>query len=85
MKFPGPTRPQGEIPWGYSPRDLLSWRSRTSSDNDAGHDVEAEVDGERNEDAGLFFARREVRLSGVNVWAVLLDEDGPRLSGHGTV
>ena len=52
---------------------------------DAGHDVEAEVDGERNEDAGLFFARREVRLSGVHVWALLLDEDGTRLSGHGAV
>ena len=51
----------------------------------AGHDGEAEADGERDEDAGLPPAGGEVRLSGVHVRSVLLAEDGTRLSGHGSV
>ena len=44
-----------------------------------GDDVEAEADGERSEDAGLLSAGREVRLSGVHVRAMLLDEERPGL------
>ena len=58
-------------------------RARRSPGRDAGHDDEAEADGERNQDAGLEAAGREVRLSGLHVWPVLLAEDGTRLSGHG--
>ncbi|MGB0023692.1 MAG: group II intron maturase-specific domain-containing protein, partial [Candidatus Sulfotelmatobacter sp.] len=53
--------------------------------HDAEHDDEAEVDGERKEDAGLQAAGREVRLSGVYVRALLLDAKGPCLSRHGTL
>ena len=49
------------------------------------HDVEAEVDGERDEDAGLSTAGRDVRLSGVHVRPLLLAEDGAGLFGHHSV
>lgn len=42
------------------PGDLLSQRGGTSAGCDAAHDVEAEAGGERNQDAGLPFAGREV-------------------------
>ena len=46
---------------------------------DAGHDVEAEIDGERDEDATLPGAGGNVRLSGLHYRPVLLAEDGPGL------
>ena len=46
---------------------------------------EAEADGERDEDAGLPAAGREVRFSGVYVWTLLLAADGAGLSGHRSV
>ena len=49
------------------------------------HDGEAEVDGERDQDAGLQAAGREVRFSGLYVWALLLAADGAGLSGHHAV
>ena len=55
---------------------------RRSAGRDAGHDGEAEADGERDEDAGLSAAGRDVRFSGVHVRSVLLAEDGAGLSGH---
>src|SRR6478672_3220815 len=45
-------------------------------------DVEAKVDGEREQDAGLPSAEGEVRLSGVHVRAMLLDAKGPNLSRY---
>src|SRR5207245_7425050 len=42
------------------PRHLLSSWSGASPDRDAGDDVEAETDGEREQDAGLLSAGREV-------------------------
>src|SRR5262249_1441736 len=48
-------------------------------------DVNAEVDGEREQDAGLLSAGREVRLSGVHVRAVLLDQEEPSLYRHGSI
>src|ERR1700675_3907107 len=65
------------------PCDLLSHGSRRSSHRDADHDVEAEVDSEREQDTDLPAAGREVRLSGLHVRALLLDEEGTGLSGHG--
>src|SRR5260370_8924760 len=67
------------------PRDLLPWQRRRGLSHDAEHDDEAEVDGERKEDAGLQAAGREVRLSRVYVRALLLDAQGPSLSRHGTL
>ncbi len=52
--------------------------------DDADDDVEAEADGERNEDAGLLSAGRKVRLPGIYVRAMLLDEEEPSLCGHGS-
>jgi hypothetical protein len=73
------------VNYGRWPRDLLSWLNRTSSGRDGGHDAEAEVNGERDEDAGLHAAGREIRLSGLHVWSLLLAEDGPELSGYDAV
>ena len=42
--------------------DLLSEQGRGGLSHDAGHDDEAEVKGERDEDAGLQAAGRKVRL-----------------------
>jgi hypothetical protein len=47
--------------------------------------AEAEVNGERNEDAGLQAAGREIRFSGVYVWTLLLAADGAGLLGHHSV
>ena len=58
-------------------RDLLSRHGRRGDGRDAGHDVEAEADGERDQDAGLSAAGRDVRFSGLHVRAVLLAEEGP--------
>jgi len=44
--------------------------------------AEAEADGERNEDAGLQTAGREVRLYGIYVRSVLFAEDGACLHRH---
>ena len=57
-------------------RDLLSRQRRTGDGRDAGHDGEAEIDGERDEDAAVPAAGRDVRLSGVHVRAVLFAADG---------
>ena len=45
--------------------DLLSRERERSAVCDAGNHAEAEVDRERDEDAGLPFAGREVRFSGL--------------------
>ena len=47
----------------------------------AGHDGPAEADGERDEDAAVSRAGRDVRLSGVHDRSVLLAEDGLGLLG----
>src|ERR1019366_1333268 len=64
-------------------------KRRSTRNRDEGRgaddDVEAETDGEREQNAGLLSAGREVRLSGIHVRAMLLDEEGPRLFGHGTI
>ena len=44
--------------------------------------AEAEVDGERDEDATVSCAGRDVRLSGLHVRPVLLAADGAGLPGH---
>src|SRR5689334_24987124 len=59
--------------------DLLSRQGRRGFSQDAGHDDEAETDGERNEDAGLQATGRKVRLSGILVWSLLFAEDGSSL------
>ena len=66
MRFPGPTHL------------VICCRGQCgrSTRHDAGHHGEAEVNGERDEDAGLQAAGREVRFSGVHVWALLLAETG---------
>ena len=46
---------------------------------------EAQADGEREQDAGPQAAGREVRLSGLYLWALLLAADGEGLSGHHAV
>ena len=53
--------------------------------SDAEHDVEAEVDGERKEDAAVSVAGRDVRFLGLYHRPVLLEADGACLSGHQTV
>jgi hypothetical protein len=59
---------------------LLSSWSRASSNGDAEDDVKAEVDGGREQEAGLSSAGRKVRLSGLYVRATLLVEEKPILS-----
>src|SRR5215469_16032810 len=59
-------------PRGHSPRDLLPWKCRRGSRHDAAHDDQAEADGERDEDAGLRAAGREVRFLGAYHRTVLL-------------
>jgi RNA-directed DNA polymerase len=49
---------------------------RTSPRHYASHDAEAQADGEREQDAGLQAAGKEVRLSGIHVGALLLAADG---------
>ena len=48
-------------------------------------DGEAEADGQRGEDADLPRTGRALRLSGVHVRAVLLDQDGTSLYWHAAV
>src|SRR5215471_2453207 len=48
----------------------------------ARHHGKAEVDGERNKDAGVSTAGREIRLFGIHVWSVLFAEDRPCVSWH---
>src|ERR1700692_96828 len=49
------------------------------------HGNKRRSNGERDEDAGLLSAGREVRLSGIYVRSLLLDEEGPSLSRHGAI
>ena len=60
-------------------RHLLSRHRRRGDGHDAGDDVQAPVDGERDEDAAVPCPRGDVRLSGLHDRAVLLGEDGPSL------
>ena len=60
-------------------RDLLSGHRRRGDGRDAGHDVEAAVDGERDEDAAVPCSRGDVRLPGLHDRPVLLAADGPSL------
>src|SRR3954468_7104465 len=62
------------------PRDLLSRHGRRGHDRDAGHDVQAEVDGQRGQDAAASGPRGDVRLSGLYDRPVLLAADGTVLS-----
>ena len=61
-------------------RDLLSRHGRRGHGGDAGHDARAEADGQRDEDARLPPAGRNVRLPGLHVRSVLLAANGPGLS-----
>ena len=47
-------------------RDLLSRHRRRGDDGDAGHDVQAETDGQRDEDPALQGPRGDVRLPGLH-------------------
>jgi hypothetical protein len=64
---------------------MLSQSSRRGFGHDAEHDVEAEADGERYQDAGLQAAGRTVRLLRVHVRAMLLVEDGSGLFRNDSV
>src|SRR6516162_4291118 len=57
-------------------RDLHAGPGRAGHVRDAGHDDQAEIDGERTEDASMSPAGRYVHVSGVNVRASVLDSDG---------
>src|SRR5215469_2904765 len=62
-----------------SPRDLLPPSGRRGFGHDAEHDVEAEADGERHQDAGLHAAGRKVRLLGVYLRSMVFAEYGTGL------
>src|SRR5512135_247162 len=57
-------------------RDLLSGHGRGGDVRDAAHDVQAEVDGQRGQDAAASDSRGDVRLSGLYDRPVLLAADG---------
>ena len=59
--------------------------ARRGDGRDAEPDVEAEADGEREEDAAVSVAGRDVRFSGLHHRPVLLREDGRGLSEPETV
>src|ERR1035437_526386 len=50
VKFPGPTRPRGEIPAGYSPGDPPSWKSERGAGVDAWSAGAAGIDSQRTAD-----------------------------------
>src|SRR5271166_3495273 len=58
------------------PGDLLSPKRRAGDGRDAQHLSEAEVDGQRGENARLSGSTQIVRLSGLHLWSLLLVKDG---------
>jgi site-specific DNA recombinase len=66
-------------------RDLLPRHGRRGHDRDAGHDVQAEIDGQRGQDAAATSSRGDVRLSGLYDRPVLFAADGPGLSRDASV
>ena len=65
-------------------RDLHAWPSRGGDGGDAAHDGQAEIGGERTEDAAVSPAGRYVHVSGVHVWSSLFASDGRVLCGAST-
>src|SRR5262249_10589035 len=57
-------------------RDLHAGPGRAAHGRDAGHDDQAEIDGERTEDASMSPAGRHVHVSGVHVRTSVFDSDG---------
>jgi hypothetical protein len=62
-------------------RDLHAWPSRRGDGDDAGHDGQAEADGERAEDAAVSPAGRNVHVLGLHVRSSLLASVGRGLPG----
>jgi site-specific DNA recombinase len=66
-------------------RDLLPGHGRRSHDRHAGHDDQAEADGERDENTTVSWAGRAVPLSGLHHRTVMVAADGRLLSWGATV
>src|SRR5262249_15502424 len=66
-------------------RDLLPWHRRRGDDGHAGDDVQAEIDGQRGQDADVPRAGGDVRLPGSYLRPELSPADGGVLSRGQTV